>query len=362
MTKKIIANKQLSRPAPRRTSAAVARELLLKAQEYGADPAALLKQAKLSLSAPTLLDPQWTGELSHAEFARLYAECTWTLDAYAARQEGREALTKEQCDMLCYCVITCRTLCEVIERTAIFSTMMMPRTARMTLEIEGDSAVLHMATIRKIHNACAYLSDLTGLSTLYRLFGWLIGEDIELLGVDMRYPPLWEQQTVFHLMPHPITHGAMENSLRFPAHYLDRPVIRSYPELQRLLEHFPFDLEEPQSKDAPLSERISHIIDAALANDETLPTGTQLARQFSISVATLKRILAAEDASLSQLKANARRELSQRLLADNRLAIGEVARRTHFSDTGAFSRAFRQWTGQSPVRWRKVHLSESIPA
>ncbi|MGW8204714.1 AraC family transcriptional regulator ligand-binding domain-containing protein (plasmid) [Sphingomonas bisphenolicum] len=350
-------NKHLSRPVPGRVSAAIARDLLRLVRQFDYDPSALLRDAGLSHLGSALLAPGG-GErpLSHGDFARLYAHCTLLLDDHAAHQEGREALTKAGFDMMCHCLITCRTLRDVIDRMDRFSVMLGPRLGRLLLKVDEDKARIDMPTVRKIRNACAYLSDLTGLSTYARLYGWLIGEDLPLLGAAMRYPPLLDKRTIHYLMPCPVRHGAPENSFHFPATYLDRPVIRSPHELESLLERFPFDIEEPQSKDAPLSERIAHLFGAMLASGETPSTAAELARQFSISVATLKRRLAAESTSLARIKAKARQTLAYQLLADPRLTIGEVGRRAQFSDTSAFRRAFHAWTGQSPTCWRETQI------
>ena len=365
MTKKLN-TKHLSRPVASRVSVAIARDLLRLVREIGSDPAILLREAGLAhLIAPLTGTAAAQRGLSQEDFIRLYAHCTWALDEQAARQEGRDRLTKAGVDLLCYCIITCRTLRDVIERADQFSKLIGARTGRLRLKVEDGVARLDMATVREVRNACAYVSDLSGLSTYYRLFGWLIGEDIPLLGAAMRYPPLLDERTISYLMPFPVQHGAPENSLRFPALYLDRPVLRSHHELEHLLERFPFDVEQPQSLDAPLSERISHLFSAMLASGEAPATAAQLAQQFSISVATLKRRLADEGTSLVQLKTEARRAMASRLLADPRLTITEVGRRTQFSDTGAFRRAFHQWTGMSPSRWREarpVKLTAKISA
>ncbi|WP_150291423.1 helix-turn-helix transcriptional regulator [Sphingobium estronivorans] len=351
MTKKL--NRHFSRPAPGRASATVARDLLRLVGAYGGNQPALLREAGLTHLSASLLSPTAPAPaLSHEEFTRLHAHCTWALDECAARQEGREPLTKLGVDMLCHCVITSRTLREAIERTDQFSLLIGRRAGRLRLHEEGGVARLDMETVRTVRNACAYLSDLTGLSTYHRLFGWLIGEDIALTDAAMRYPPLLDERTTFYLMPHPLTHGAAENSLRFAAGYLDRPVIRTPQELEPLIRSFPFDLAVPLSKDAPLSERILHLFAAMLASGEAPATAAWLARSFSISEATLKRRLAAESTSLIALRTQARRDLAARLLSDPRLSVSEIARRTHFSDATAFRRAFHQWTGQSPAAWR----------
>lgn len=354
--------RQLSRPVPGRASATVARDLLRLAGAHGGDGPALLRQAGLAHLSAALLAPRGQAPaLSHEEFARLYAHCTWALDEIAARQEGREPLTKAGIDMLCHCVITCRTLRDAIARADRFSALIGPRAGRLILSEEGEMARLEMVTERTVRNACAYLSDLTGLSTYHRLFGWLIGEDIPLAEAAMRYPPLLPKRTIFYLMPHPITHGAAGNSLGFPAACLDRPVIRTPQELDALLRHFPFDLALPQSKDTPLSGRISRLFAAMLASGEAPATAAWLARSFSISEATLKRRLAAEGTSLVRLRTQARRDIAARLLADPRVPIAEIARYTHFSDATAFRRAFRQWTGRSPTAWRAAIRAEPLP-
>jgi len=359
MTKGLIHKKHLSRPVPLAASAGIARELLLKVKEINGNPSAILAKAGLTEASAKLLEHGGRGRLAHTEFARLYAHCTWELDNFASLQEGRKPLSKQEFDLFCHCLINCRSLGDAISRAIAFNSMIFPRMGKLTLRVTGPRAVLEMASQRQIFNSCAYVSDLTGLSSYHRLFGWLIGEDIELHGVNMQYPPQLSGRTRTHLMPHPINHLAAENSLRFPAHYLGRPVLRSPAELEQLLRYFPFDMEEPQSKRSPLSCRISQILENALASGDPLPTARSLAQRLSISLATLKRRLADEGAALAGIKMDRRREFAQRLLADRRLAIGEVAHRCQYSDVGAFRRAFQQWTGNSPYRWRSLNCRSS---
>jgi AraC-like DNA-binding protein len=350
--------KHLSAPAPRRGSVTVARELLTHVSEIGHDIEALVQRAGLPHRATAILDPDWAGQLSREEFALLYAECTWALDAQASYQEGRSPLIKAELDMLCYCIISCKDLRDAISRAATFSEMLMPRFARLTLRDVGGIAELRMATSRGVRNASSCISDLTGLSTLHRLFGWMTGQDIELIAVNLRYPPLAGIDVSALLMPHLITHRADENALRFSSRYLQCPIVREPAELEKLLEHFPFDLEEVQSKMEPLSQQIRRVLSAALAKSLPLPTGLELASQFSISPATLKRRLKEEKTTLQSLKDACRGALAQSLLLDQNIAIGEIAQRIGFSDSPTFSRAFRQWTGSTPGKWRACKMTK----
>lgn len=343
--------KQITRLAPSPASASVARDLLALVEAFGTPPHDLLHRAGLTHLAADLLSGRGVA-LGRVDFAHLYAHCTWVLDAAAAQQEGREPMPKAGIDMLCHCVITCRNLRDVIWRMDQYSALLVPRMARLRLAVEGGVARVEMATQRSLRNACAYLSDLTGLAMYHRLFGWLIGETVPLRGVEMRYGALLDPRTTAYLMPFPVLHDAAENAISFPAALLERPLVRTPVELEQLLVHFPFDLDQPQSSDHALSERIYHQLVAQLASGEPLATAQSLSRQFSISVATLKRRLLGEGTSLSALKLRAREELAKRMLADPRLSVTETARALHFSDAGAFRRAFRNWTGQSPSQWR----------
>jgi len=365
MTKEIRINKQLSRPAPASVLTGVARDLLSAVASLGGDPRAIVRAAGLRRLMTLLTGGDRAGDsLSRDDFTRLYAHCIWRLDARAARQEGRAPLTKADFDLVCQCLITCGTLADVIARLDRFSELVGPRLARLRLSIEdGDIVRLEMATERRVRNIASYLSDLTGLAAYHRLFCWLIGEDIPLASANLRYPPMLDPLTVSHLLPYPHHHGASENGFRFPAAYLHRRVVRDSAELDAVLDRIAFDPALPLSTSAPLSQRVSHIWGAMLASGIASMTARSLAAQFSISTATLKRRLAAEGTSLAALKMQARRDLAELLLADLRLPIAEVARRTGFSDAGAFSRAFRGWTGASPSRWRQsVGRSPDAPS
>lgn len=345
--------KHLSIPAPRVASTPVARELLGYVASTGANAQDLVARAGVPHTAKALLDPKWNGQLLRREFSALYAEAAWALDAEAARQENRSPLTKPEFDLLCQCLITCRTLREVIARATLFEAMLAPRMGILEISENQGIAEFRMKTFRSIKNVNSYVSDLTGLSTHYRLFSWLIGEDIRLNAVNFSYPRLVSRECASRLMLHPVIHNAAENALRFSSRYLDLPVIRSAAELERLLRSFPFDLEEILSKEASLSEKIRVVYHSALSCGAPIPNGADIARQFHISTATLKRRLAEEGLTLRELQNACRSDLACTLLEDAAIPVGDVAQWTGFSDTTAFNRAFQRWKGCSPHAWRQ---------
>ena len=68
----------------------------------------------------------------------------------------------------------------------------------------------------------------------------------------------------------------------------------------------------------------------------------------------LRERLEAEGSSVKGLLEDLRYELARQLLEESRLPIGEIAATLQYSKPGAFSRAFKGWTGRTPRQWRQT--------
>jgi AraC-like DNA-binding protein len=58
--------------------------------------------------------------------------------------------------------------------------------------------------------------------------------------------------------------------------------------------------------------------------------------------------------SYQQLLDQVRRHLARRLLDATDLDTGEIAFLLGFEELNSFNRAFRQWEGETPTRWRST--------
>jgi AraC-like DNA-binding protein len=90
---------------------------------------------------------------------------------------------------------------------------------------------------------------------------------------------------------------------------------------------------------------------------DALPSGipglTQLAEQMGLSSRTLTRRLAETGLTFRSLIEKIQQEISRELLKNPSITIGEIAYQTGFSEQSAFNRAFKRWTGQTPLEYRK---------
>jgi len=71
----------------------------------------------------------------------------------------------------------------------------------------------------------------------------------------------------------------------------------------------------------------------------------------------LSRRLRAEGTTLSKEISKLRAERAGKNLAETKRRIAEIAQSVGFTDPTIFSRAFKNWTGQSPQEYRRTHRS-----
>jgi len=90
---------------------------------------------------------------------------------------------------------------------------------------------------------------------------------------------------------------------------------------------------------------------------EQLPDGRisdmKVAEALFMSNRTLQRKLQAMDTSFKTILTAVRKELAMSYIRDSSLTLTELSFQLGFSEMSAFSRAFKQWTGESPRGYRK---------
>jgi len=112
----------------------------------------------------------------------------------------------------------------------------------------------------------------------------------------------------------------------------------------------------PQALFEDLTDGEPFLRDTRSAMRRALPGGgltiDSLSLDLGISRRTLQRRLETYKTSFKQLLQQLREELSLRYLADQRLAITEIALLLGYSDQASFSNAFRLWRSCSPSDYR----------
>ena len=148
----------------------------------------------------------------------------------------------------------------------------------------------------------------------------------------------------------PVRFGAAEHALVLPVRLLELPCAQAEAALFRKLERYAGDPLERVPEAAAMVERVRAAVTVVLRNGE--PSAAHVARYLQVTVRTLNAALVAEGTTFRVLRDEIRRALAVRHLADPRLSVSEVAFLLGFSAMSTFTRAFRQWTDDTPSRFR----------
>jgi len=100
-----------------------------------------------------------------------------------------------------------------------------------------------------------------------------------------------------------------------------------------------------------LEKRTRKSIRARLASGN--PLKKEVAGDLGLSARSLDRELGRLGTSFRAEVDSVRRELAERRLAEHATTLSQVASDLGYSDPANFTRAFRRWTGQSPLGYRR---------
>lgn len=148
----------------------------------------------------------------------------------------------------------------------------------------------------------------------------------------------------------PVSFGDTHTRVRFPLAYLQLPMPHREPGLRALLaaqaQALLQALPDPNAYDRAVQQMLVRMLPEGEVSIE------RLARGLHQSVRTLQRRLAERGMSWQQLLDRTREQLARQYLADQALSVCEIAILLGYSEQSAFTRAFKRWTGQTPLAFR----------
>lgn len=148
----------------------------------------------------------------------------------------------------------------------------------------------------------------------------------------------------------PVRLGQLESRLYFDPAILDYPLWQSEPELLRLHEQLALEkLQELARYD--LVGEVRRAIGATLESGET--TLESVAIQLNITPRRLRTQLSDANTCFQDILSDYRCRLAKRLLSETDESIERIVYLTGFSEPSTFYRAFRRWTQETPVEYRK---------
>ncbi|HUL72644.1 MAG TPA: AraC family transcriptional regulator ligand-binding domain-containing protein [Vicinamibacterales bacterium] len=129
------------------------------------------------------------------------------------------------------------------------------------------------------------------------------------------------------------------------------PLRRHDPVLGGVLRHHASDMVRRMPATTGMTSGVRQALASRVAGGDTRVQA--VARALAMSVRSLQRRLSDEGCSYQDLVDLMRREAAERYLKDSSLSIAEVGFLLGYSEAAAFHRAFKRWTGLTPLAFRQ---------
>ena len=220
--------------------------------------------------------------------------------------------------------------------------------AQFRFEVDGAHALLVLATRVPLSRSAA---DFCTAAFWNSIETWLRGERLvgEVWFAHPQPNDLSEYRQSFGQAK--LVFDTAEYALLLPAALLDQPLQHADAKLHGILMAHAERLLAELPRVESLSERVRRGI------TETMPDGTvsaeRVAAMLNMSRRTLSRQLGAEGTSFRALLEEVRQRFAKHYLESTNMGAADIAFMLGFSQSAAFVRAFRRWTGYAPGEYRR---------
>jgi AraC-like DNA-binding protein len=321
--------------------------LLAYAVQRGVAPEAIIRAAQVDL--PALQNG--TASLTSRQYDDLWFHAAQLCQDPLFGLHFGESIQLTALGIVGQIIQTSRTVGEALKTVAPLTSLV---TDQYTVEIKRTRATFTtrlkpVVPVTELSLAARHLRDFLTVFMIHELDGLLLKKVQPLI---VTFPegvtPVSEYTRVLRCAP---ARKAGPCTITFDAHYWDEPIITANHALQQLLLQGVADTGDllpatpPAFKDRVLACLEGHSYLGILTLED-------VAANFNMSARSLQRRLQEENVSFQQLADDVRKSLALRYLSMRSHAVKEVSAILGYNELSAFSRAFKRWTGKTPVEYQ----------
>ena len=251
--------------------------------------------------------------------------------------------------ILFYLTGSARTVSEALENLAHYS-----RTNNEALVVEISRlkdevtlAIRHVQDFDESHRQFFELLALWFVRTLHEE----TNRHFNPLRVTFTHARNSDLREVHRLLQCPVDFAQAADTWVLPQRIMDLPIVSADSHLLQILTaHADALLAERHSVSGLQSMVVSQLVNLLPSGESR---GAAVAQRLNMSTRSFTRHLAEEGTTFGEILERLRQRLASRYLADDNMSIQQVAWLLGYSELGAFTHAYKRWTGTTPRRARR---------
>ena len=218
--------------------------------------------------------------------------------------------------------------------------------------IEKDIGISRVFLNREAYRRGMELSNEATLSATIVVLRAITESDISPVEVSFKHAPPEKLDDYIKAFNCAIQFNQPQNYIAYKTEDLEMRTAKADESINRFL------LERVEEETRGIELNANKIVyDVENLIRDALPSGIpgveQIGQIMGMSRRTLTRRLSENGLTFRDLIKRIQEEVSKELLKNPERSIAEIAFETGFSEQSAFSRAFKNWTNQSPAEFRK---------
>jgi AraC-like DNA-binding protein len=249
--------------------------------------------------------------------------------------------------MMCHAVIGSETLGQALNRYCRFYQLF---NSSLYPEVHDDGDTVSIRLVANDATLEPFFSEVMMFNT-HRFGSWLVQEHLPLQVVRLGFTRSAEALDYRHMfLANPVEFDTSHTELVFSKSLMDKRVVQNEASLRHFLRHPVLIMLTQNYISNSWTSKVRHIVRRKLLD---MPELNDIATDLDIHPQTLRRRLSAEGTTFKDIKNQVRRDTALHFLGKQGLSIEEIAHRAGFSESSAFIRAFKGWTGVTPYSYRK---------
>lgn len=246
---------------------------------------------------------------------------------------------------------TCSKAGEIFERSERYFHLL-SNTYVFKVVNEGEISKIYLH--RDAHRRGVELSNEATFSASVVVLKAMTEKDIMPIGISFKHSPPKLLNSYEDTFKCPVLFNQSHNFMVYKTTDLETPTAKADKSINKFL----VERVEEETKGIEVSP-IKIVSDVEILLKDALPSGipsiVQIGKQMGMSNRTLTRRLSENGITFRALIKQTQEKISKELLMNSSCTVSEIAFQTGFSEQSAFSRAFKRWTGQSPLEYRISH-------